>query len=89
MIKEVETDVICTRGNIEKIEALSVYSLPIIECDYYENPAYGDPTGYEFTINNFQCTASVKGDLKVGDYVEVEYLPKSGYILYIEKIEKE
>lgn len=53
------------------------------------NPVMGyDPTGYEFTINGIQCTAPVKGSLKVGNYVSVTYLPKSGYILYIDKVEQ-
>lgn len=87
LIDEQETQAVREKGTVLKIEELSVYSLPRIECDYYENLKYGDPTGYELNINDVQCTAPAKGDLKVGDYVEVEYLPKSGYILYIDKVE--
>lgn len=85
---EKESDAVEMQGKITEITGLSNYSLPIIECDYYENMKYGDPTGYEFTINGIQCTAPVKGSLKVGNYVLVTYLPKSGYILYIDKAEQ-
>ena len=86
LIKETEADAVQMQGYITRMEELGDFSLPIIECDYYENPKYGDPNGYEFTINGIQCTAPTNGSLKVGDYVEVEYLPKSGYILYIDKV---
>ncbi len=89
LLWEKEVDAIQIQGCITKIDPLNSYSLPIIECDYYENMKRGDPTGYEFTINGIQCTAPVKGSLEVGDYVSVTYLPKSGYILYIgEEVEQ-
>ena len=87
LLREKESDAVEMKGEITEITGLNDYSLPIIECDYYENMKYGDPNGYEFTINGIQCTAPVKGSLKLGDYVSVTYLPKSGYILYIDKVE--
>ncbi len=88
LLREKESDAVEMQGEITEITGLNCYSLPIIECDYYDNPTYGDPTGYEFTINGIQCTAPVKGSLKVGNYVSVTYLPKSGYILYIDMVEQ-
>ena len=88
LLREKESDAVEMQGEITEITGLNYYSLPIIECDYYENMKYGDPTGYEFTINGIQCTAPVKGSLKSGDYVSVTYLPRSGYILYIDKVEQ-
>ena len=88
LYREIEADAVQMQGYITEIDELGIYSFPIIECDYYENPKYGDPNGYEFTINGILCTAPTNGSLKVGDYVEVEYLPKSGYILYIDKLEE-
>ena len=89
LLDEQETHVVRDKGIILQIKGTDTYSFPIIECDYDKNAKWGDPTGYEFTINNIHCMAPVKGDLKVGDYVEVEYLPKSGYILYINRVETE
>ena len=87
--QEDKEEAVCTKGVITEIEELGIFSLPRIECDYYEDLKFGDPQGYEFTINGIQCTAPAKGTLAVGDYVEVEYLPKSGYILYINEMGEE
>lgn len=89
LLNEKEKDSMIMQGDITEIKKLGIFSLPRIECDYYEDLKFGDPQGYEFTINGIQCTAPAKGTLKVGDYVEVEYLPKSGYILYINEIGEE
>jgi len=88
LLWERESDAVGMQGKITEITELSQYSLPRIECDYYEDLKYGDPKGYEFTINGIQCIAPVKGSLKVGNYVSVTYLPKSGYILYIDQVEQ-
>ena len=86
LYREVAADAVQMQGYITEINGLGIYSLPIIECDYYENLKYGDPNGYEFIINGISCTAPTKGSLEVGDYVKVEYLPKSGYILHIDEL---
>ena len=88
LAEEIEEDAINVQGYITEMGVLGLYSLPRIECDYYDNLKYGDPYGYEFTINGIQCTAPTNGSLQVGDYVEVTYLPKSRYILYIDKTEE-
>lgn len=46
-------------------------------------------TGVQFTINDIKCVAIVQGTLKVGYYVTVKYLPKSGFILHISKLNEE
>lgn len=89
LIQEKQTDSVYIKGDIKSIDELNIYQFPIMECDYVENRYFGDPTGFELNINGVRCTAPAKGDLKVGDYVEAEYLPKSGYILYIDMIEIE
>ena len=88
LAEEVASDAVYMQGVIVEIKPLDIYSIPIIECDYYNNPKYGDPNGYVFSINGIQCTAPTNGSLQVGDYVEVTYLPKSRYILYIDKTEE-
>ncbi len=88
LVVEKEAAAIQTKGYIEKIAEVGIASFPRMECDYYDNLKYGDPYGYEFTINGIQCTAPTNGSLQVGDYVEVTYLPKSRYILYIDKTEE-
>ena len=89
LIQEKQTEAVSMRGYITQIDELGIFLLPSIENDYNEDKQFGDPQGYEFTINGVQCTAPAKKSLMVGDYVEVEYLPKSGYILYIDKVEVE
>lgn len=85
LAKEAESDAVQMEGYISHIEGLNRYQIYRITGDY----ELGDKKGYEFTINGIHCTAPAKGDLKVGDYVVVKYLPKSSYILYIDRTEKE
>lgn len=80
---EKESDAVEMQGEIANIEGLGRFSFPELKSAY----GYGDTNGVQFTINGIQCKASVKGDLEVGDYVTVVYLPKSGYILSISEIE--
>lgn len=83
LITEAETDAVEMQGEITEIEGLGQLSMPRLKSDY----GYGDTNGVQFTINGVQCKASVKGDLEVGDYVTVVYLPKSGYILTIYEVD--
>ena len=77
---EEDSETLC--GSIESIETV-------------DDPLYGQTSAYEFVINNTVCTAiyvptdksPAETPFKVGDYVEVHYLPRSGYILSIEEIE--
>lgn len=77
LITERATDSIVIEGEIEKVEEVSNFIFPIIESGI----------GTRFTVNGEKCTAIVQGEFEVGDYVVVNYLPKSGYILSIEKAE--
>ena len=43
LIQEKQADAVRMQGYITEINGLGIYSLPIIECNYYENPKYGDP----------------------------------------------
>ena len=81
---EKETDAIEIQGEISKIRGLGQFSFPVVKGDY----KHEEKNGYEFTINEIQCKAVLKGSLEVGDYVTVKYLPKSGYVLYIAEISK-
>ena len=83
LIYEEEADAVEIQGEIQYIRGLGLFSFPRVDCNY----EYGEFRGYEFNIDSIQCTAVVKGSLEVGDYVEVKYLPKSGYVLHINKID--
>ena len=81
---EKETDAIEMQGEISDIIGLSEFSFPVVKGNYLHE----EKNGYEFTVNGVKCQAVLKGTLEVGDYVSVTYLPKSGYILYIDKVEQ-
>jgi len=81
---ENEADAVQMQGEITYIKGLGTFSFPRIHGDY----DYEEKHGYEFTINDVQCAFVAKGSLEVGDYVTVKYLPKSGYVLYIAKIDR-
>ena len=85
LFQEKENDAVKNTGYISYIGALSEFEMPRVSTEY---ESHGIKRA-EFHINDICCKAPVKGDLKVGDYVEVEYLPKSGYILYINRVEPE
>ncbi len=76
---EKETDAVEIQGEITDIKGLEDFVFPTVKDGY----GYEEKNGYEFTIDGVKCAANRKGSLKVGDYVTVKYLPKSGYILYI------
>ena len=79
LVSESESDSVEIRGRIVKIENLGRFEFPELKSDY----GYGEDNGVRFTIGDIQCSAPVSGDLEVGDYVAVVYLPKSGYVLSI------
>lgn len=81
---EKETDAIVIQGEISDIRGLGSFSFPVVKGDY----EYDKANGYEFIIDGIHCKAVLKGSLEVGDYVTVKYLPKSGYVLYIAKIDR-
>ena len=80
LTKEAEADAVYMEGTISEI----------VELDFFQFPRFhgnGDKaTGFEYYINEIKCTVPIRDELQVGDYVEVEYLPKSGYVLYINKV---
>lgn len=81
LLIEKEEDAVTLCGVIKSIESV-------------DDPLYGQTAAYEFVIDNTVCTAiyvptkdfPAETSLKVGDHVEVFYLPRSGYILSIEEI---
>lgn len=81
---EKESDAIEMQGEISNIRGLGEFSFPVVKGDYLHE----EKNGYEFRINGIKCKAVLKGSLEVGDYVMVKYLPKSGYVLYISKIDR-
>lgn len=80
LAKEKESDAIVLTGEISEIQLIHRNSMPYITNEY----GCSETGGVEFTISGVQCSAPTNGDLKVGDYVKVLYLPQSGYILSIE-----
>ncbi len=84
LYQEEEADAVEMQGEITDIKGLGQFVFPSVKDGYGHEEKYG----YEFTINGIKCMAVRKGSLKVGDYVTVRYLPKSGYILYIAETEE-
>ena len=72
---EKETDAVEISGTITQIKGL----------DYSTLPTMG---GARFIIDHIPCTVMRKEGFEVGDEVTVVYLPKSGYVLSIMKIEE-
>lgn len=80
LLMEKEENAVILSGSIESIEML-------------DDTLYGMTQMYEFIINDMKCKAiyvptensQAKTPFKEGDYVDVLYLPKSGYILSIEE----
>lgn len=85
LLTERESDAIEMQGYISEIERLDRYSFPNLDSEYKQD----EVNGAEFTIDGIQCKAIAKGNLEVGDYVTVKYLPKSGFVLHISKLDEE
>lgn len=86
LISEKETDAVKMQGQIVSLEGLDIFSFPKLKTEYgytQLKAGNGRANGVQFTIDGIQCQASTNGAFQVGDYVTVEYLPKSGYILGI------
>ena len=80
VVREKESDAVRMEGTISEIVELNRFQFP----RFHGNGEKA--SGFEFYINEIKCTVPIRDELQVGDYVEVEYLPKSGYVLYINKI---
>ena len=83
LIYERESDAVVVHGQIESIEELDILAFPSLNCKYTE----GNTHGIQITINGIHYTAIEKGTLESGDSVVIKYLPKSRYILHIDKID--
>ena len=77
---EDETDGVQVQGEISHVEELGHWGVPRLKFD--------GGSGTLLTINGIICRTIVDVPLDVGNYVQVTYLPKSGYILSIEEIPK-
>ena len=84
LLHEKEIDAVRIRGHISEIKSL-------YEAEGYYLPRFlfSWESGVQFTIDDIKCIAFTKGNLEVGDYVSVKYLPESRYILYIGKRDEE
>lgn len=81
LVAERENDAVIMQGAISDINDLNRFSFPELKNVYRD----GQPNGAQLVINGITCIAISSGDLEVGDFVTVTYLPRSKYILSIEK----
>ena len=82
LLHEKESDAVEMRGDISAIRDAE-------EAEGYDFPKFSSGPVIQCTINDIKCIAIDTGSLQVGDYVLVRYLPKSRYVLYIDKIDGE
>jgi len=87
MLQEKPADAISHRGVIEKIVPCDQYHFPNISKYHkeYSNVNNTSIYGYEITVDNMDFKAPEIGTLTQGDAVVICFLPKSGYILSVEK----
>lgn len=81
LVAEREHDAVKMQGTISDINDLNRFSFPELKNVYKD----GQTNGAQLIINGITCIAISSGDLEVGDFVTVTYLPRSKYILSIEK----
>lgn len=82
LIREKEASAVQTIGVIEEIEYMNRFQFPSkLESEFKTDETYG----VRFVIDGEQYYAIAKGSLKVGDNVEIEFLPQSRYVLSIRK----
>ena len=81
LLNESESDAIILEGEIQEVVEIGGYFFPNFGSKYDEAS-----NGFNLTINGTKCTMPIKGEFDVGDDVRVSYLPRSGYVLSIEKI---
>ena len=86
LLREKEDAKIDISGTIEDCQEMTQFMTPGIGTHYHE---YGDGCmyGYVITVEGEALKIPSMGDLTVGDNVFVSYLPKSKYVLSIEKKE--
>lgn len=85
-------DALITEGKIEEIEEIrnpSTHIYKSIKIEGLEIHKPIDRNAHLITISDKQYYFMIKGDLQVGDYVEIKYLPKSTIVLEVKVIETE
>jgi len=87
MLQEKPADAISHRGVIEKIVPCDQCHFPNISKYHkeYSNVNNTSIYGYEIAVDNMDFKAPEIGTLTQGDAVVICFLPKSGYILSVEK----
>lgn len=83
LICEKEEHAVELQGEILEIKPLGKFSFPELKTEY----GYEKANGVQFIVNGIACSAPIQGSINVGDYVTIVYLPKSGYVLSINKTE--
>ncbi len=79
LVYEKSSASLTVRGEIQKVEHIGRMSFPELGSKYGNTQS----AGVKITINGIVCTAPSTGSFEVGDVVDVEYLPRSGYVLSI------
>lgn len=78
LLNEKEDSAMHTRGIIEQIYRVDEWNYPRISSEYED-----DSLMVRIKINDNYYTAIASGELNVGDFVDVQFLPQSGFILEI------
>lgn len=88
LLVEKPVDALKLQGEIEEIKEIRN---PFIHDNKYAYRDYGvlNTHAHLITISEKKYYFMIKGDLKVGDYVEIKYLPKSTIVLEVNIIETE
>lgn len=85
-------DALVIQGEIEEIEELknpSIHTYKSIKGEEFEKYTPIECHAHLITISGKQYYFMIKGELKVGDNVEISYLPKSTIVLEVNIIEYE
>ena len=87
LLKEKEEDSVEICGTIEIIEELNRFNFSEMGPMYreYRETKEGSTYGYQLQVSGTKMKLPVLGEFLPGDMVRVRYLPKSGYVLSIEK----
>ena len=81
IIVEKEDDAVEISGNVQNIDNIGKFELPLFNLEY----GYGESSGVEITIEGVvvKGPGCILNYVKTDDTVTIVYLPKSGYILSI------
>lgn len=92
LIKEKPEDALIAEGEIEEIKIIknpSVHTYKSIKGEEFEKYTPLECDAHLITISGKKYYFMIKGELKVGDNVEISYLPKSTIVLEVNIIESE